>query len=83
MDNKDNIISKIIDAMEIVESFINKNGKEKEELAIKYLKDNLVDFDQYEDFIGITIDFIILVSKKKIKLDLNNIQKTKCCLSYR
>lgn len=82
MDNKDNIITKIIEAMEIVEGLVDKNGIEKKELTIKYLSENIVDFDKYKDFIEITMDFIILVSKNKVKLDLNNIKKN-CFLCYR
>lgn len=82
MENKDNVIKLIINAMEIVEGFVDKNGMEKKELAIKYLSENMVDFDKYKDFIEITMDFIILVSKNKVKLDLNNIKKN-CFLCYR
>ena len=48
---------------------------------LKVTLDNEI-FNRYEYFIGITIDFIIEVSKKGVKLKLNNLQK-KCCLSYR
>jgi hypothetical protein len=83
MENEDNIITKIIDAMELIEGMVDKNGQDKKVLVIKYLSDNMDNqiFNKYEDFISITIDFIILVSKKRVKLNLNNINK-KCFLCY-
>ncbi len=79
--SEDNIIELIIKTMEEIEQFVGKTGLEKKAYVMRSLKDTMDDeiFQRYEYFIGITIDFIVKVSKKGVKINLNNMKK-KCFL---
>lgn len=79
--SEDNIIELIIKTMEEIEQFVDKTGLEKKAYVMRSLKDTMDDeiFQRYEYFIGITIDFIVKVSKKGVKFNLNN-QLKKCFL---
>jgi len=77
---EDNIIELIIKTMEEIEQFVDKTGMEKKAYVLKALRETMDEelFERYEYFIIITIDFIVKVSKKGVKLNLN---KNKKCLS--
>lgn len=77
--NQDNIIRVIINVMEDVEKYYQSSDKNKKVVAMNLLKQKIDDdtFKRYEPFIDITIDFIIDVSKNKIKFRLN--KKLLCC----
>lgn len=79
--SEDNIIELIIKTMEEIEQFIDKTGMQKKAYVMASLEDTMDDeiFERYEYFIGIMIDFIVKVSKKGVKLNLNNFKK-KCFL---
>lgn len=79
--SEDNIIELTIKTMEEIEQFVDKTGLEKKAYVMQALQDTMDDeiFQRYEYFIGITIDFIVKVSKKGVKLNLNNKLK-KCFL---
>lgn len=75
-----NIIELVKDLMEKAEQFVDKNGAEKKEIVMLNIK-TLIGFEKYDIFepiISQTIDFIIAISKKNIKLNLNNIKKKYC-----
>jgi len=77
--SENNIIELIIGYMEDVEQLVDKTGVDKKAFVMNSIKDIMGQeaYNRYRYFIGITIDFIVKVSKKEIKLNLNNIKK-KC-----
>lgn len=78
--NENNIIQTILNLMEQVEGFINKNGQEKKQYVMSGVKTIIGDepYDRYKYFISSFIDFTVSVSKGK-KINLNNIKKKYCC----
>ena len=78
--SEDNIIEVILQLMEQVESFVNKNGQEKKQYVMSGVKVIIGDepYDRYRYFISLFIDFAVNISRGK-KLNLNNIKKKYCC----
>ena len=78
--DEDNIIQTILNLMEQVESFIDKNGQEKKQYVMTGVKVIIGGeaYERYRYFISSFIDFAVSVSKGK-KINLNNIKKKYCC----
>ncbi len=78
--DENNIIATILNLMEQVEGFIDKNGEEKKIYVMTNIKVIIGDgaYDRYKYFISSFIDFAVSVSKGK-KINLNNIKKKYCC----
>jgi hypothetical protein len=75
-----NVINNILSLMQAVEGFVDLKGDEKENYVLKQLNSNLGDesYERYKPIFPLIIEFIVLLSKRKIKLDINNIRKY-CC----
>lgn len=78
--DENNIIQTILNLMEQVEGFIDKNGQEKKQYVMTGVKVIIGEeaYDRYRYFISSFIDFVVSVSKGK-KINLNNIKKKYCC----
>ena len=78
--SEDNIIEVILQLMEQVEGFVNKNGQEKKQYVMSGVKVIIGGeaYERYRYFISSFIDFAVSVSKGK-KINLNNIKKKYCC----
>ena len=80
--NDTNIIKIIIEIMEIVEEFDDtKSSEDKKLYALQMLKTTLPDdvYERYQPLIEIIIDFIVEVSKGKVKIKINNKTLKKYC----
>ena len=78
----DRFINKIIILMECAEKlYVLKSGVDKKEYVLELLKKEMgiETYDRYEPVIRPIIDFIVSVSRRDIKLKLNNLKKNKCC----
>jgi len=75
-----NIIDTILNLMEQVDSFIDKNGEEKKHYVMSGVKVIIGDdaYERYKYFISSFIEFAVSISKGK-KINLNNIKKKYCC----
>jgi hypothetical protein len=71
------IFNTIIDLMNTVDIILDMGGKEKKAYVMNEIKKILTDeaYERYEPFISITIDGIVDISRKKIKVILN---KNRC-----
>ena len=78
--NETNIIDTILNLMEQVDSFIDKNGEEKKHYVMSGVKVIIGDdaYERYKYFISSFIEFAVSISKGK-KINLNNIKKKYCC----
>ena len=78
--NETNIIDTILNLMEQVDSFIDKNGGEKKHYVMSGVKVIIGDdaYERYKYFISSFIEFAVSISKGK-KINLNNIKKKYCC----
>jgi len=78
--SEDNIIDTILNLMEQVDSFIDKNGEEKKHYVMSGVKVIIGDdaYERYKYFISSFIEFAVSISKGK-KINLNNIKKKYCC----
>ena len=78
--DENNIIQTILNLMEQVEGFIDKNGQEKKQYVMSGVRVIIGNdaYERYRYFISSFIDFTISISKGK-KLNLNNIKKKYCC----
>ena len=78
--DENSIIDAILNLMEQVEGFIDKNGQEKKIYVMSGVRVIIGDdtYERYKYFISSFIDFAISISKGK-KLNLNNIKKKYCC----
>ena len=75
-----NIIDTILNLMEQVDSFMDKNGEEKKHYVMSGVKVIIGDdaYERYKYFISSFIEFAVSISKGK-KINLNNIKKKYCC----
>lgn len=71
------IFKTIVDLMNTVDMYIDMGGKEKKNFVMNEIKKILTDesYERYEPFISMTIDGIVDISRKNIKVLLN---KKKC-----
>jgi hypothetical protein len=78
--NKNCVMDSLVYLMEQAEAVINYTGKPKEAYVLNQLKTLLGNesYERYKPMFPIIIQFLVLISKQKIKLDFNNI-KTYCC----
>ena len=77
--NKNGVLDSILYLMEQAEAVVNYTGKQKETYVLNQLKTLLGEesYDRYTPIFPLIIKFLVLISKRKIKLDINNIKK--CC----
>jgi len=80
MEQDGNVIDSILGLMQKVEGFVDLKGDEKQNYVLNQLNSNLGDesYERYKPIFPLIIQFIVLISKRKIKLDINNIRKY-CC----
>ena len=78
--NKNGVLDSILYLMEQAEAVVNYTGKQKEAYVLNQLKTLLGNesYERYKPMFTIIIQFLVLISKQKIKLDFNNIKKY-CC----
>ena len=78
--NKNGVLDSILYLMEQAEAVVNYTGKQKEAYVLNQLKTLLGEesYDRYKLMFPLIIQFLVLISKQKIKLDFNNIKKY-CC----
>ena len=78
--NKNGVMDSLVYLMEQAEAVINYTGKQKEAYVLNQLKTLLGNesYERYKPMFPIIIQFLVLISKQKIKLDFNNIKKY-CC----
>lgn len=78
--NKNGVMDSLVYLMEQAEAVINYTGKQKEAYVLNQLKTLLGNesYERYKPMFPLIIQFLVLISKQKIKLDFNNIKKY-CC----
>lgn len=78
--NKNGVMDSLVYLMEQAEAVINYTGKQKEAYVLNQLKTLLGNesYERYKPMFPLIIQFLVLISKQKIKLDINNIKKY-CC----
>ena len=78
--NKNGIMDSLVYLMEQAESVVNYTAKQKETYVLNQLKTLLGNesYERYKPMFPLIIKFLVLISKRKIKLDINNIKKY-CC----
>ena len=75
--NKNGVMDSLVYLMEQAEAVINYTGKQKEAYVLNQLKTLLGNesYERYKPMFPLIIQFLVLISKQKIKLDINNIKK--------
>ena len=78
--NRNGVIDSIVYLMEQAETAKRYTGKQKEAYVLNQLKTLLGNesYKRYKPMFPLIIQFLVLISKQKIKLDFNNIKKY-CC----
>jgi hypothetical protein len=66
------ILKIVIQAMETAEKLKDLDGESKRNSVLTYLKQNLTQYDKYEDVIIVMIDVVIVLSKTKLLINVKN-----------
>lgn len=74
------VLKFVIDAMITAEKISELDGESKKNAVITYTRMNLSHYDKYKDLIPIIIELVILVSRTKLLINVNNKFKL-CCVN--
>lgn len=72
-----NILTLVLKAMTSVELILKLNGEEKKQFCINLLKQQLPNYEDYEEIIPMIIELVIILSRTKIPINLKKIEN--CC----
>lgn len=59
------VLNLIIKAMVTIEKMITLDGEGKKNAVILYMKENLSEYDKYQNIIPIVIELVVLLSRQK------------------